>query len=157
YTSSQNGNWSASSTWGGAGVPGASDTAIISSGTTVTVDVVVSVANVTMTGNLNGPQSLTVTTLFNWNGGTQSGSGKTAIPSGSVMSLGGYGTLDTRQLDISGTLNVTSSYYFYMLNNAPLTNSGTIDFQGDGGIYQSGTIGTTSVTSSGTIKKSGGT
>jgi len=37
FTSSQNGNWSASSTWGGAGVPGAGDTANV--GHTVTLDV----------------------------------------------------------------------------------------------------------------------
>src|ERR1044071_1718059 len=46
---------------------------------------------------------------------------------------------------------------FYMQNNAVLNNSGIIDVQGDGNLYQLGTIGTTAITNSGTIKKSGGT
>src|SRR5260221_12864739 len=44
-----------------------------------------------------------------------------------------------------------------MLNNASIANSGTIDFQGDGGIYVSGATGTIAITNSGTIKKSAGT
>lgn len=43
YTSSQSGNWSDPATWGGAGVPGNGDTAIIAANTTVTVDVDVTV------------------------------------------------------------------------------------------------------------------
>ena len=37
YTASQTGNWASSSTWGGAGVPGAGDTATVSCACTVTV------------------------------------------------------------------------------------------------------------------------
>ena len=155
FTSSQNGNWSASSTWGGAGVPGAGDTASI--GNTVTLDVPVTVATLTLTGTLTGPQPVSVTSAFNWNGGTQSGSGTTTIPSGSVMTLGSYGTLDGRTVSLAGTLNMTGSFYFYMQNNASIANSGTIDFQGDGGIYVNGTTGTIAITNTGTIKKSGGT
>src|SRR5260221_16868 len=44
-----------------------------------------------------------------------------------------------------------------MLNNASIANSGTIDFQGDGGIYVTGATGTIAITNSGTIKKSAGT
>ena len=40
FTSSQNGNWSSASTWGGAGVPGAGDTATVNH--TVTLDIPVS-------------------------------------------------------------------------------------------------------------------
>jgi large repetitive protein len=155
YTSSQNGNWSSASTWGGAGVPGAGDTATVNH--VVTLDVPVSIANLTLAGTVTGTQSLTVTTAFNWNGGIQSGGGTTTIPSGATTNVAGYGSLDGRTFSNAGTLNMTSSYYFYMLNNAALTNSGTIDFQGDGGIYLSGSLGSISVTNSGTIKKSGGT
>lgn len=38
YTASTNGNWSAAATWGGAGVPGTGDVAIIPAGITVTID-----------------------------------------------------------------------------------------------------------------------
>ena len=152
FTSSQNGNWSSASTWGGTGVPGAGDTATVNH--TVTLDVTVTVSTLTLGGTLNGSQPITITTAFNWNGGTLTGSGGTSIPIGSVATLGSYSTLDGRPLTIAGTFNETSSYYFYMLNNASLTNSGTIDFQGDGGIYISGTVGTTAINNSGTIKKS---
>ena len=50
YTSSQSGNWSSSSTWGGVGVPGAGDTASV--GNVVTLDVPVTVATLTLTGTL---------------------------------------------------------------------------------------------------------
>jgi uncharacterized repeat protein (TIGR01451 family) len=154
FTSSQNGNWSSASTWGGAGVPGVADSATVNH--TVTLDVPVTVASLTVNGVLTGSQSITVTSTFNWGGGTLSGSGTTTIPATATMNLAGYGTMDGRALSIAGTLNVTSSYYFYMMNNATLTNSGLIDFQGDGGIYQNGALGTMSITSSGTIRKSAG-
>src|SRR6266542_5514955 len=155
FTSSQSGNWSSASTWGGSGVPGAGDTATVNHA--VTLDVPVTVANVTLTGTLTGSQSISVTTAFNWNGGTMSGSGTTTIPAASTMTLGSAGFLDGRALSIAGTLNLPGSNYFYMQNNASLTNTGLIDFLGDGGIYQNGALGTMSITSSGTIRKSGGT
>jgi hypothetical protein len=45
YTSTQSGNWSSTSTWGGSGPPGNGDTATIASGTTVTVDTAVTVGS----------------------------------------------------------------------------------------------------------------
>src|SRR5207244_809550 len=63
---------------------------------------------------------------------------------------------DTRPISNAGTLNYTGGYYSYFYNGATLTNSGTIDFQGDGGFYiGSGT--SNSVINNGIIKKSAGT
>src|SRR5947209_9959435 len=91
YTASPSGNWSSASTWGGAGVPGAGDTATVTSWT-VTLDVPVSVATLTVNGaTITGTQSLSATSAFNWNGGTLSGAGTTTIPAASTMTLGGYG------------------------------------------------------------------
>jgi uncharacterized repeat protein (TIGR01451 family) len=157
YTSSQSGVWSAASTWGNAGVPGSGDTATINSGYTVTLDAPVTVGTLTLVGTVTGTQSLTISSAFNWNGGTMSGAGTTTLPSGSVTTLAGYGYLDARQLSNAGTLSMTSTYYFYMQNNAAITNSGTIDFLNDGGIYVSGSTGSIAISGSGTIKKSGGT
>ena len=109
YTSSQSGNWSSASTWGNAGVPGSADTVSILGGHTVTLDVPATVTNLTLTGNVTGSQNLIVTSTFNWNGGTQSGSGTTSIPAAAVMNLSGYGTLDARPLNVAGTFNVTST------------------------------------------------
>jgi uncharacterized repeat protein (TIGR01451 family) len=157
FTSSQSGNWSSASTWGGAGVPGSADTATIQGGHTVTLDAVVTVNTLTLSGTLTGAQSITITNAFNWNAGTMSGAATTSVPSGATMTQGGVGILDGRTLSIGGTLNISGFNYFYMQNNASVTATGVIDFLGDGGIYQNGALGTMSLTTSGTIRKSGGT
>src|ERR1043165_9583150 len=54
FTSSQSGNWSSASTWGGAGVPGSGDTATVVGGHTVTLDVAVTVNTLTLGGTLTG-------------------------------------------------------------------------------------------------------
>jgi hypothetical protein len=50
FTSTQTGNWSATSTWGNAGPPGNGDTATIATGTVVTVDVDTTVGTSGVTG-----------------------------------------------------------------------------------------------------------
>src|SRR5207237_4202530 len=96
FSSSQTGNWSSASTWGGAGVPGAGDTATVNGGHVVTLDTAVTVATLTLSGGqITGTQSLAVTTLFNWNGGVLSGGGTTTV---AAATLSGGGTLDTRSL-----------------------------------------------------------
>jgi len=154
FSSTTSGNWSSASTWGGAGVPGAGDTATVNGGHVVTLDVSVTVANLTLNGGqINGSQSLAVTTLFSWNSGTLSGASSASV---AAATIGGGCTLDTRSLSNSGSFVFTSGNYMYMQNNAAFSNSGTVDFQGDGGgIFQSGALGTMSITNSGTIKKSG--
>jgi len=55
-----------------------------------------------------------------------------------AATIAGYPYIDARPVTNAGTINVTSSYYIPMQNNATLTNSGMIDFQGDGGLYGPG-------------------
>src|SRR5205085_10778356 len=87
FTATQSGNWSSASTWGGAGVPGAGDTATVNGGHVVTLDVPVTVATLTLSGGqIAGSQSLAVTSTFNWNSGTLSGSGSTTA---AAVRLGG--------------------------------------------------------------------
>src|SRR5947209_18542589 len=57
----------------------------------------------------------------------------------------------------NGTINYTSTYYSYLSNNTVITNNGTIDLQGDNGLYQSGPVGTTAIVNNNIFKKSGGT
>src|ERR1043165_1583108 len=104
FTASQSGNWSSASTWGGAGVPIAGDSATITS-FTVTLDTPATVANLTLNGTLTAAQPLSVTSAFNWNGGTHSGSATTTIPSGATLTMGGGAFLDARTLSIAGTAN----------------------------------------------------
>jgi hypothetical protein len=51
YTTTQDGNWSATATWGGSGVPGNGDTATIAAGHDVTVDVDTTVGTSPAAGN----------------------------------------------------------------------------------------------------------
>src|SRR5207244_13354066 len=70
-SSTTSGNWSSASTWGGAGVPGSGDTATVNGGHVVTLDIPVTVATLTLGGGqINGTQSIAVTSTFNWNSGT---------------------------------------------------------------------------------------
>src|ERR1051326_9363609 len=156
YSSTQTGNWSSASTWGGAGVPGAGDTATVNGGHVVTLDTNVTAATLTLSGGqITGTNALTVTTVFNWNSGTLSGASTMTIAPGTV---GGGGTLDARTLINNGSLTFSGGNYFFMQNGAQVTNNGTIEFFSDGGgIFQSGTLGSMAITNAGTIKKSGGT
>jgi hypothetical protein len=154
FSSTTSGNWSSAATWGGAGVPGAGDTATVNGGHVVTLDISVTVATLTLSGGqINGSQSLTVTTVFNWAGGTLAGSGSTTA---AAVNMTSAGTIDTRSFSNSGAFNISGGNYFYMQNNATLTNSGTIDFQGDGGgVFLNSALGSVAITNTGTIKKSG--
>src|ERR1043166_3426872 len=116
YSSTQTGNWSSASTWGGAGVPGAGDSATVNGGHVVTLDTSVTVATLTLSGGqITGTNSLNVTTAFNWNSGTLSGASTMTIASGSV---GGGGTLDARALTNNGSFNFNRGNYFYIQNGA---------------------------------------
>ena len=53
-------------------------------------------ANATITGGtLAGNGAFTVTHQLDWNGGTMSGQGRTEIPVGAVLNMGGAGTFRT--------------------------------------------------------------
>ncbi|HEX3108095.1 MAG TPA: LamG-like jellyroll fold domain-containing protein, partial [Thermoanaerobaculia bacterium] len=118
----------------------------------------VSVPTLTMQGGtLAGTAPITITgSAMTWTGGVIGGTGLMTIPNTTTTTINGGVTIDTRTINNAGTMNFTSNSYSYFQNNAVLNNSGIIDIQGDGGLYQSGTIGTTSVNNSGTIKKSAG-
>ena len=61
YTSSTNGNWGSSATWGGAGVPGINDNVIIHGNTTVTIDGTDSCNNLTIGDATNNATTLQIT------------------------------------------------------------------------------------------------
>src|SRR5207302_3051425 len=77
------------------------------------------------------------------------------IPNGTTVTINGAVYFDSRSISNAGTLTYSSNSYSYFYNSATLTNSGTVDFQGDGGFYIAS--GSPSITNSGTIKKSAGT
>jgi hypothetical protein len=92
YTGSVTGNWNASATWGGSGVPGQGDTCTINTAITVTVPSGYSAA--VGTSGASGTVACTV-----------NGTGALVIASGGSLTL--YGELDLQKgatLDIYGTL-----------------------------------------------------
>ncbi len=119
FTSSQNGNWNVSATWGGAGVPGASDEVVISAGDTVTL-----VANTSITGaaTINGQLAMAT---FNFTCGSLSGSGNVASSGSPVFTTG---ALNTNTI-FSGTLG-TGSFSLVKNGTGSLTLSGSNTFTG---------------------------
>jgi len=108
-------------------------------------------------GTLSGTAAINLTgAAMTWAGGTIGGSGTISIPAPTTLTTNGI-VIDGRPISNAGTMNVSAGTFVYVMNNAVLTNSGTIDVQGDGGVYLNSVAGTTAVVSSGTIKKSGGT
>lgn len=85
FTSSQNGNWSSSLTWGGAGVPTASDNVVINHTVTLTANTTVTNVTINNGGTLDvaiNNYSLTVKGNWTKNGGTFTARAGTVIFSG---------------------------------------------------------------------------
>lgn len=72
FTSSESGNWNASSTWGGSGIPGTGDTATISSGHQVTIPSGVTVSSTVVFTNSTPAQwgRLSIAGTFTMEGDT---------------------------------------------------------------------------------------
>jgi fibronectin-binding autotransporter adhesin len=119
FTSSQNGNWNVSATWGGAGVPGASDEVVISVGHTVTL-----VANTSISGaaTINGTLDMAT---FNFTSGSLIGSGSVTASGSPVLTTGGLNSTTT----FSGTLG-TGSFSLVVNGTGSLTLSGSNSFTG---------------------------
>ncbi len=151
------GNWSDTSRWTGCGgsAPGSDDIAVLSSGT-VTLDSDVTVQSLVMPGPgvLEGSSSITVTQVMTWTGGTMRGVGRTIIPVGASLNLGGGAIkyLSTRTLENQGTAALTGTASFWLQNGATFSNTGTFDLQVDEGIAGVGG----SFSNVGTFRKSGG-
>lgn len=90
YTASQSGNWNSASTWGGSGIPGSGDTAVLGS-YTVTVP-----SGYTATVGASGATGTTAIT---------GGSGGSLIVAG-TLNLRGDLLLGTNSLSVSGALNI---------------------------------------------------
>jgi hypothetical protein len=110
-------------------------------------------------GTLSGTGDVTIDGLFTWDGGFQTGGGRT-VPNGGMLCQGGLGTMtlkDGRHLDNNGTA-ICSGNSFALQNGAVFTNNGTVDFQGDVSIGAGFPAGAESAfINSGTFKKTAGT
>jgi RHS repeat-associated protein len=96
-----------------------------------------------------------------WSAGVFVGQGATALPAGSVLTVSNGGgccqsIVSGATLTVAGELDLTGSSTVALEQSAKLVNTGTINFQGDGGITDNNGSDASSVASSGTIEKTGG-
>lgn len=119
FSSSQSGNWNVSATWGGAGVPGASDEVVISVGHTVNL-----VTNTSINGaaTINGTLDMAT---FNFTSGSLIGSGSVTASGSPVLTTGSLNSTTT----FSGTLG-TGSFSLVVNGTGSLTLSGSNSFTG---------------------------
>ena len=80
-------------------------------------------------GTLTGAADLTVTGLFTWDNGSQSGTGTTHIPVNATIALTGVMGLDGRRLDMAGNANFTGQTLF-MDDGAIIDDSGDFELSG---------------------------
>jgi hypothetical protein len=110
YTSSQTGNWSSASTWGGAGVPGNGDTATVNNAVTVDVNTIVGTSpsdQTTIVLQINNPGTLTIATGVsltvrgNAGGHDTSSTSKMTLNAGAIL-----------EFDASQATTTTTQYNF---------------------------------------------
>ncbi len=105
-------------------------------------------------GTLTGADTVTVTGLYDWSGGTQSGSGKTNANGGLTLGGSNSKSLLGRTLNSPATSAVTGSGSLFLSNGGVFENEGAFDLQSNASV----TAGTPPHTFSnaGTFVKSGG-
>ena len=152
WTSSALGNWNDPTKWTGCagGVPGAADTAVVSSGTiTLTSDV--TLGTLTFSGGTIQGNSNMVVTNMTWTGGTWKDAGTTTV-NGTLDLSNSSVTLDGRTLINAGSATMGgSSVYLVMYNNAVFTNQAGASMQ----FSHTSTGQITYSTGSGTFNNSG--
>ena len=126
YTSSQNGYWHVASTWGGGGVPGAGDTAVIDGETVIIQNDAGSGADVTIdrlnftAGNLTLRNDLTIS---NSSGNSSTSANTTlTVESGTL-------TVSDGNFSNAGTISVGAGMKFIFTSGTgdTFTNTGTVD------------------------------
>ena len=135
--------------------------ALVISGGTVHFDSGSAARTATLTlsgGTLTGADTLTVTGMATWTGGTMSGTGLTLAQGGLTLSGSIDLPLDHRALTNAGRAADTQTGRLLVSNGAQITNQAgaTWDFQGNGSIVQ-GTGIAGGFTNAGTLQKSAGT
>jgi hypothetical protein len=120
-------NWFTPGNWSPSGVPGASDTATIPSGTPA-VNAPVEVAVLTLTtGTLSGSGQISVSQTLNWNGGTISGTGSLVLLPGTTWAITSGNVTLSRTLRNEGTITWSGTGNI-TVSNGTLTNDNLIQF-----------------------------
>ncbi len=144
--------------WTGCGiaVPGASDTAIISSGTVTLFSTNHPVTGVTLSGGvINGAGDLTVSGAFSWTGGTMSGSGTTTIAATSTLTINAGAVGVQRTLTNNGTITWVAGQI--QMVNGTIDNNATFTAQPDNSLGNFGGTNAFHNNASGTFTRNTGT
>lgn len=147
YTSTQNGNWNAAATWGGAGVPVAGDTVTIANGDVVTVTANAAATSITIPGGnqdsyitINNGISLTVSGAITLTSNSDNDWKEIRVGSGSLsagsITLNSNGAARVAQITLStGTVTVSGDISFTGSTSSAqrlvYTGTGTINLAGD--------------------------
>lgn len=138
YTSTQNGNWNQSSTWGGSGSPGPGDDVIVAAGTTVSISngSPITINSLTMNGTLQVSSSASSAFSFTVSGTITNNNIFSYVPvnaSGVTVSAGNIvnnsgATFTTKTASGSNKINITGNWTnsgTYISNNSIVTFSGS--------------------------------
>jgi hypothetical protein len=118
------GDWNVAANWNNCNgvIPGASDEAIISSGT-VNLTEDASVGSLTMSGGtLTGPHDLTAGTI-NWSGGTMSGTGSTTATDAASFTGSSGITLNERTFNNAGSVTWNKTGYLNLQTASTVFNN----------------------------------
>ncbi len=107
-------------------------------------------------GTLTGSDTITIAGMFNWSGGTQSGTGVTNA-NGGLSVNGSLGKTLGRTLNNTGAGTMTGTGPLNVIANGVLENSGTFDIQSDADFLVGGLTGPRTINNTGTFSKSAGT
>lgn len=128
-----NGTWDDPSSWTPPGVPGATDTAVMSNGS-ITLDAETSVGTLQFSdGVIGGEGDLSIGTL-SWSGGLRTGAGQTTVEG--VATLTGTVTIDAHRIVLNGTTTLSGNSFIVVENDARIVNNGTFLFANDAGGQQ---------------------
>jgi hypothetical protein len=151
------GNWGDSAKWSPADVPDtAAENAVVNAGQ-VTLDQSFSIGNLTLgMATIGGSNDLTISGIFNWNGGLFAGPGK-VIANGGINIGGGAGRsiVDGRTLINNATATWTGGDITFS-NNALIQNVGTFDISVTANLSKSGTNAVGAFNNAGLLLKSNG-
>ena len=181
FTSSSNGLWSNSSTWGGGGIPNFGDDVIISPGTTVTVDInTATCQNITINGTLNFNAAINLDVNGSWinSGVFTAGSGSVTFKRSTGNTISGSsssafndiivdkGTDVTSVMEANGTGAISNTGTLKIINGLFKMTTGTFQFNAaptipfTGGLWINGATlnsGNFSTTVNGLIRITSGT
>ena len=152
-------SWFTAANWSPDGVPGAGDTAILNTASTINLATNTTVGTFTQSvGTLTGAATLTVQASLNWTGGAETGSGITSLASGGTGTIGGTLALNSRTLNNSGSLVWTTAGALSGRDGAAFNNfaGATFDLRADGAFQHGNSGANTVVTNAGTILKTAG-